>query len=67
MSALSRFDRKSNSSRSIAAQPCEESKDGAPPGGMLHAKIVKGGPPVHEAFALWRRNLAGSLSFFYKD
>jgi hypothetical protein len=37
---------KSNSARSIAAHPCKKRKDGAPSVGMVHAKIVKGGPPA---------------------
>ncbi len=37
---------KSNSTRSIAAHPCKERKDGAPSVGMMHAKIVNGGPPA---------------------
>jgi len=44
------FDRvstmKSNSTRSIAAHPCEKRKDGAPSVGMVYTKIVKGGPPT---------------------
>jgi hypothetical protein len=35
---------KTNSTRSIAAHPCKKRKDGAPSVGMVHAKIVKGGP-----------------------
>jgi hypothetical protein len=48
MPAPSGFDHvsttKSSSTRSIAAHPCKERKDGAPSAGMGHAKIVKGGP-----------------------
>jgi hypothetical protein len=44
------FDRvsttKSNRTRSNAAHPCKERKDGAPSAGMVHAKIVRGGPPA---------------------
>jgi hypothetical protein len=50
MPAPSRFDHvsvtKSNSTRSIATHPCKGRKDGAPPVGMVHAKIVNGGPPA---------------------
>jgi len=51
MPAPSRFDHvsvtKSNSTRSIATHPCKGRKDGAPPVGMVHAKIVtrRGHPP----------------------
>jgi hypothetical protein len=52
MPAPREFDRmsttKSNSTRSIAAHPCKERKDGAPSVGAVPAKIVKGGLP-----ALW--------------
>jgi hypothetical protein len=52
MPAASRSDHvsttKSNSTRSIAAHPCKKRKDGAPSVGMVHAKIVKGGPPGPE-------------------
>jgi hypothetical protein len=52
MTAPSRFDHvpttKSNSTRSIAAHPCEKRKDGAPSVGTVHEKIVKGGPPAFE-------------------
>jgi len=48
MPAPSGFDHvsttKSNSTRSIAAHPCKQRKDGAPSVGMVHAKIVEGGP-----------------------
>ena len=56
MPAPSGFDHvsttKSNSTHSIAAHPfdklragsCRKGKDGAPSVGMVHAKIVKGGP-----------------------
>jgi len=37
---------------SIATHPCKKRKDGAPSVGMVHAKIVKGGPPVDQAFTL---------------
>ena len=51
MPAPSGFDHvsttKSNSTRSIAAHPCKKRKDGAPSVGMVHTKIVKGGPPAH--------------------
>jgi hypothetical protein len=50
MPAPSGFDHvsttKSNSTRSIAAHPCKQRKDGAPSVRMVHAKIVKGGPPA---------------------
>ena len=50
MPAPSGFDHlsptKSNSTRSIAAHPCEKRKDGAASVGMVHSKIVKGGPPA---------------------
>jgi hypothetical protein len=36
---------KSNSTRSIAAHPCKERKDGAPSEGIVQAKIVKVGHP----------------------
>jgi hypothetical protein len=47
---------KSNSTRGIATHPfdklragsCKKRKDGAPSVGMVHAKIVKGGPPAIE-------------------
>jgi hypothetical protein len=35
-----------NSIRSIATHPCKKRKDGAPTVGMVHAKIVKDGPPA---------------------
>ena len=51
MPAPSGFDHvsttKSNSTRSIAAHPCKKRKDGAPSVGMVHATIVKGGPPAY--------------------
>jgi hypothetical protein len=37
---------KSNSGRSIATHPCKKRKGGAPSVGMVHAKMVKGGPPA---------------------
>jgi hypothetical protein len=46
---------KSNSTRSIAAHPCEKRKDGAPSVGMVHAKIVKGGPPPCATFRVLER------------
>jgi len=50
MPAPSRFDhvstRRSNSTRSTAAHPCKERKDGAPSVGLVHAKGVKDGPPA---------------------
>src|SRR5204862_7059834 len=50
MPAPSGFDHvsttKSNSTRSIAAHPCKKRKDWAPSVEMVHAKIVKGGPPA---------------------
>ena len=42
---------KSNSTRSIAAHSCRKRKDGAPSVGMVHTKIVKGGPPAREPAA----------------
>jgi len=56
MLARSGFDHvpttKSNSTCSIAAHPCKKRKDGAPSVGMVHPKIVKGGPPSY----LWGGN-----------
>jgi len=50
MQAPSGFDHvsttKSNSTRSIATHPRKKRKDGAPSVGMVHAKIVRGGPPA---------------------
>jgi hypothetical protein len=40
---------KSNSGRSIATHPCKKRKGGAPSVGMVHAKMVKGGPPAPNA------------------
>ena len=48
---------RSNSTRSIATHPfdklragsCKERKDGAPSGGMVYAKILKGGPPARSS------------------
>jgi hypothetical protein len=39
---------KPNSTRSIAVHPCKKRKDGAPSVGMVHAKIVKSGPPAFQ-------------------
>jgi len=54
MPAPSGFDHvsttKSNSTRSIAAHPCRKRKDGAPSVGMVHAKIIEGGPPSNSLF-----------------
>jgi hypothetical protein len=41
---------KLNSIRSIATHPCKKRKDGAPTVGMVHAKIVKDGPPARDIF-----------------
>src|ERR1035437_10765805 len=53
MPAPSGFDHasttKSNSTRSIATHPCKKRKEGAPSVGMVHATIVKGGPPAELA------------------
>jgi len=64
MPAPSGFDHvsttKSNSTRSIAAHPCRKRKDGAPSVGMVHAKIVKGGPPARRKF--WNK-VCGSFAY----
>ena len=41
---------KSDSTRSIATHPCKKRKDGAPSVGMVHAKIIEGGPPANSYF-----------------
>ena len=69
MPAPSGFDHvsttKSNSTRSIATHPCKKRKDGAPSVGMVHAKIVKGGPPAQQEWRfIWLpdTDLVGELS-----
>jgi hypothetical protein len=43
----------SNSTRSIAAHPCKERKDGAPSAGIVDAEIVKGGHPPPGRLGFW--------------
>ena len=53
--------------RSIAAHPCEKRKDGAPSVGIVHAKIVKGGPPAKGAWVRGERRFKMQCNYSFAD